>query len=48
MYEVVEIATGKPVTGAMGYEEALRYMQKNRLNRNEYSVKLYMPSRRTN
>lgn len=46
MYEVTEIATGTPVTGAMSYNEALRYIQKNRLLRDEYSVELYMPIRK--
>jgi len=45
MYQITEIATGNVVIESLTYQEAMRYMQKNRLNRNEYSVDLYMPKR---
>jgi len=45
LYHIVD-ADGNPVTGALSYTEAQRYMQKNRLSVKEYSVKLYMPVRR--
>lgn len=44
-YEVVDGA-GTPVTSAMTFEGAQRYMQENRLNRDEYSIKLYLPRKR--
>lgn len=45
MYQIVENATGDVKTGPLSYAEALRYMQNNLLNRNEYTIALHMPNR---
>ena len=45
LYQIVDV-DGNAVTGALSYLEAQRYMQKNRLDRNEYSIVLHMPVKR--
>lgn len=47
MYEVLD-SNGNAVAGPFSYAEAMRYMQRNRLDRNEYSIVLYMPTRSRN
>jgi hypothetical protein len=43
-YQIVD-ANGVAITGALTYLEAKRYMQTNRLNRDEYSIEGFMPGR---
>ena len=45
LYQIVDV-DGNVVTGPMGYAEAQRYMQKNRMSRNEYTLETYMPVKR--
>ena len=45
LYQIVDV-DGNAVTSAMGYTEAQRFMQKNSMNRGEYTIELYMPVKR--
>jgi hypothetical protein len=44
LYQVVDTEGNIVITG-LSYTEALRYMQKNRMSRKDYSIELAMPRR---